>query len=377
MKNLMITATRHNEGKTAITLGLTLELQKRIGNIGFMKPLGKRSFESGGLRIDEDAALIAQVCNLRENMQNMSPVTLDPGFPKGSVSPKAKADNLTNVKDSFRELSQRHEFIMLEGTGHAAVGEVYGLSNASLAAQLNAGVLLISSGGIAQPVDEILLNKAYFDRHGVDLIGVVINKVFPHELKDLERYTAKILAANGIPVLGFVPYSPELHKPTVYQVLEGLQGELLHGDRAALDLHCHRIAIGAMMPRNALANAEEGMLLVVPGDREDLILAFVAAAQHDPNLKPRAIVICGGLRPSPMTLDILKRSGIPAMAVKQDSYSTASRIHGMDVKISPKDKHKIDLIHSMAAANIDIDAVLEALRGDAKKAPAKKSAKPH
>ena len=53
------------------------------------------------------------------------------------------------------------------------------LSNAQVAKMLNAKVIIVASGGIGRPIDEISLNKALFEKVGVDILGVIINKVDP------------------------------------------------------------------------------------------------------------------------------------------------------------------------------------------------------
>jgi len=48
VKNLFITSTRHNEGKTLVTMGLTPMLSKRVRGVGYMKQVGKGSVEFAG-----------------------------------------------------------------------------------------------------------------------------------------------------------------------------------------------------------------------------------------------------------------------------------------------------------------------------------------
>ena len=57
--------------------------------------------------------------------------------------------------------------VVVEGTGHAGVGAVVDLSNARVAAMLDAPVIIVSEGGIGRPIDEIVLNGALFAAHGV------------------------------------------------------------------------------------------------------------------------------------------------------------------------------------------------------------------
>ncbi len=59
-------------------------------------------------------------------------------------------------------------------------------------------------------------------------------------------------------------------------LIEQLPGEVLHeGDD--LDRAIEHVAIGAMQPRHVLERIGPGSLLIVPGDREDVIHATIAA----------------------------------------------------------------------------------------------------
>ncbi len=67
---------------------------------------------------------------------------------------------------------------LCEGSGHAwGWVSVFDLSNARVAKILGAKVIIVSQGGIGKPIDEIALNQALFEKEGVEVIGVILNKV--------------------------------------------------------------------------------------------------------------------------------------------------------------------------------------------------------
>ena len=63
--------------------------------------------------------------------------------------------------------SRDHDVLLIEGTGHAGVGAVIGLSNAAVAAELGAPAIIVSEGGVGRPIDEIVLNASLFAKQGV------------------------------------------------------------------------------------------------------------------------------------------------------------------------------------------------------------------
>ena len=77
-------------------------------------------------------------------------------------------------------------------------------------------MILVTGGGIGKPIDEIALNKALFDREGVEIVGVVLNKVLPakHSITS-PNFARRGLARLGIDLLGTIPDERMLAAPGV------------------------------------------------------------------------------------------------------------------------------------------------------------------
>ncbi|NMC82541.1 MAG: dethiobiotin synthase, partial [Armatimonadetes bacterium] len=58
---IYVAATRQNDGKTVMALGLVLALQKRFARVGYIKPVGQQYIEVDGAKIDKDAVLVHEV----------------------------------------------------------------------------------------------------------------------------------------------------------------------------------------------------------------------------------------------------------------------------------------------------------------------------
>ena len=151
-----------------------------------------------------------------------------------------------------------------------------GLSNAAVAAMLGAPVVIVSEGGVGRPIDEIVLNASLFAAHGVPVAGAIVNKVELDAQPGIVRTLERGLAHHGIPLLGVLPYRPILSNPTLGMVLEGVHGEPLHAG-PDLDAVIGDVAIGAMEPGHMLERVGPRTLVIVPGDREDVILTLTTA----------------------------------------------------------------------------------------------------
>ncbi len=363
-KRLYVTATRRADGKTAVTLGLVLALKKRTSRIGFMKPLGKRDIDARGFGLDEDSVLVEKVCEIHCSIQDMSPVTIDREFSEEFFRQVSEApENLMGrVKEAYRRIADEKDVVVLEGTGHACLGAVFGLANAQVARELAAKVLLVSSGGIGQPLDEIALNLAFFRSHGVEVPGVVINRVLPNEMHVLKDFGRRALERMGVRLFGLIPHHPVLPSKSVLQVCEGIGAELLNGS-TKLSTRVGKTLVGAMTAHNAIERFEEDALLITGGDRTDLILAALASrlVGDGTGRGLAGLILTRNLRPPEAVMKLVKRTDLPVAIVETNTYDTATRIDQLEAKIAPNDRLKIETIRGLIEQHVDVDAIWEAL----------------
>lgn len=363
MKKIFIAATKQNDGKTTVALGLIFNMMSKFEHIGFIKPIGQRYLEEDGLKVDEDSVLIErtlETCGIKCGIKDMSPIAVERGFTERYINQPDKAALTEQIKASFEHIAKGNEVVIIEGTGHAGVGSVFDHCNATVAKLLGSKVILISSGGIGRPIDEIVLNKALFDKEGVELAGVIINKVLPEKFKKIDKLVRAGLKRKGIEVLGVMPYNPMLSSPTIEQIIEETKFQLLIGANN-LKNRVEHILVGAMEPHNAINYIKNNSLIITPGDRGDIILTVLSLhlMKKNENGNIAGIVLSGGLIPEKTIMDLVKESGIPMLLAKNDTYTVASQIHDLTVKIRPAEKEKIDMVIKMVKEYVDVDKIYQ------------------
>ena len=276
MRHVYLAATGQNRGKTTVSLGVLDGFQRRGLSTGFIKPVGQRTVIEDGVPADEDAVLMKSVFDLAEPLGQMSPVHIPRGFTQAYIEGRVVEDLGERIRTAHAAFAADRDILLIEGTGHAGVGAVIGLSNAAVAAMIGAPAVIVSEGGVGRPIDEIVLNAALFERQGVHVAGAIVNKVDLDAKPGLARTLEQGLARLGIPLLGVLPYRPILSNPTLAMVLEGVHGETLHPG-PDLDQVIGGVAIGAMEPEHMLERIGPRSLVIVPGDREDVIAAIAEA----------------------------------------------------------------------------------------------------
>lgn len=376
MRQLYLAATGQNRGKTTAALGLFDGFVRRGLHAGFMKPVGQRTVIDEGEPADEDAVLMRVTFGLPEPYSVLSPVHIPRGFTKAYIAGEVVEDLGAKIRRAHATFAE-HDLLLIEGTGHAGVGAVIGLSNAVVAAALGAPAIIVSEGGVGRPIDEIVLNAALFAQHGVHVAGAIVNKVDVKAQPGIEKVLERGLAPYDIPLLGILPVQPILSNPTLEMILEGVHGETLHPG-PDLERVIDGVAIGAMEPGHMLERVGPGTLVIVPGDREDVILTLTTAhlmgtpraATVDELTQPTlqlddghagaaiGLVLTGGYRPRKAVIESIRRANLFATLVADDTYTVASEVHDLLVKTHAADREKIALIKELVARNLDIDRIL-------------------
>jgi len=357
---IFVAATRMNDGKTTTCLGLTAALQTMGLNVGYIKPIAQRIVQSGEDQVDEDTLLIDGLFSLDIPIAAMSPVAIGPEFTKNYLeNPNEIGPQLKDrICRAFDRAAYGKDIIVVEGSGHAGVGSVFGASNADNAKVLGSKALIVAAGGIGKPIDEIALNKALFDQSGVEVVGVILNKVLPDKIDFIRDFASRGLKKLGVPLIGVIPLQETLVYPNLDQVAEETKARWIH--QPAGLRRVRRVVIGAMSARRAADYFRvNGTLVIVPGDREDLLEAFIEGGGAK---SLSGIILSNGLLPNDILMKKLTDAGIPVAAVESESFAVTARINNMTVKTMRQDSDKIPIIEKMIRESVDIPALLKSIK---------------
>lgn len=229
---LMFCGTASDVGKSVITAGLCRLLLKKGLTVAPFKSqnmsLNSYVTPEGG-EIGRAQAMQAQACDIRPHT-DMNPVLLKPNSDTGSqVIIQGKAVGSMSIREyddykptafekvwqSFDRLRQAYEFIVLEGAGSIAEINLRSndIANMKVAMMARCPVILVADidrGGvfaqIAGTIDLLEpLERSY-------IRGVIINK-FRGDRSILDPGIEFIEKKTGVPVLGVLPWFPDLSLP--------------------------------------------------------------------------------------------------------------------------------------------------------------------
>lgn len=340
MDSLIVTSTSHGAGKTGTILGLTKALGK---SCGYIKPFGDRMIYSKKRLWDHDAMLLTHILGIKENPEDIT-LGFEHSKLKYMYDEEGSKKKLVEVAG---RVGQNKDILFVEGGKDLAYGASVNLDALTIAKVLKGRVLFVLAGREGVIVDDLAFIKKYVNTKGIDLAGVIINKV--QDVKDFKDTYMESIKELNIPVLGILPYEPELTYITVDYLAESLMAKVIAGD-TGLGNKIKNIFVGAMSASTALrddAFKKDNILLITRGDRHDLILAAL-------EIDTAAILLTNGHMPPANITTQASEKGVPLLLMQQDTYQVSKKVDEVEPLITKRDTAKMELLEKMVKANVDL-----------------------
>ncbi len=216
---------------------------------------------------------------------------------------------------------------------------------------------MVAGGGIGNVIDSVQLNQALYEKKGVQVRMLLVNKLLKEKRQESLEYLEKFFAGNGTRVCGAFDYSPVLADPTLQSVAK-LLGSPLKGDQGKRLRILHHIQLGAASSQKVIDNLHDSTLLISTSSRDELLVTL-SSLYNIPAYHRRiaGLVIPGHAPVSNITQRIIDDCGIPHIRIEQTTAEVFSALNGHVSKISADDTEKISLITSQAEQVIDFDAI--------------------
>ena len=168
---------------------------------------------------------------------------------------------------------------------------------------------------------------------------------------------------SGNLVIGSVPEDRVLVSPTINAVTEAISGGVFQGDPDALNREALGVMVAAMSLDHVVARLKEGHVVLVPGDRTDVIIAVLLAHQseHFPSLA--GIVLYGGFGVSDSLRNLIAGvdTSLPIILTDYDTYETVLRITSARGRFAADSQRKYDTALALFRDNVDTEALLGSL----------------
>jgi len=362
MRNIYISATEPRSGKSAVALGLFKLLSETTDKISFLKPIGR---DDGGVE-DSDIALVKELFNLDATAEQISPVGMNEA--KTFIASGNTDGLLTKILRASHSICAGCDITIVEGTDFT--GTISALEfdiNADISKTLDAPVIMVANGYGRSPseiIAQVNAARESFDARGCDFVGAIVTKVDPTQLDSISRTLEEEFAKCKLSLLGVIPFDPILGRPRMKEIAEKLGAKILYGSEY-LDNLVSQTRVAAMTTSNVLGRLSEGMLLITPGDRDDMLLAAMVSRVSSTYPNISGVVLSGGYEPSDSVKKLiggLSGFSIPILQLPLDTFESAIKISQMEVSLYPDDIQKIEALYKSARRYVQQDKISSYLK---------------
>ncbi len=353
--NLFITATEERSGKSAVVLGMMQMLLKSIDKVAFFRPVISEP-EAGWE--DPVINLVLEHFDLDINYEDTFGTTLQEA--QELINSGQEALLHDTILNKYNYLKSSFDFVLCDGTDFRGKDIAFESNiNVDIAANLGAPVLLISSGR-KKDIEELVrltqLNVDALVERGVDIMACIVNRAAADvSVEDFSRVRVRGNGDSKLPIY-VIPENRELSNPTVGDVKRWLGARALYG-REGLTTLVENFVVAAMQIGNFLDYIKPGTLVIVPGDRCDIILASIASRLSGSYADISGIVLTGNLLPSENVLRLLQglnlKVPVPILTTGGHTYQTIERLSELYGYIEPHDARRIASAIGEFSKNVD------------------------
>jgi phosphate acetyltransferase len=351
--SLLVAPTGGGVGLTRACLGLLRALDRRGVAVAYLKPVAGPG--PGGVP-DRSTALVAAVSTLKP------PEPLPAALLEQQVGLGRLDEAVEKVVAVWQPVSDQADVVVVEGASPVPAAPYADELNHGLARALNAGVVLVcgwppsrygSGKGAASQVAESLAIAAggYRSGEGSRVAGCVVTGVPARDPAAPGRLRAE-LDQRGLRLAGTVPHRIELTWPRVIDLVRELKPRVLHeGD---MSRRTRDVAVFAQGIPGGLRLLADGRLIVVPGDRHEVIMAACLAALGGTQLA--GLLLSAGVEPDPRIRDLTRAAhaaGLPLLLTRHNSYQTAARVGDLDPGLPADDSERVEAVTECAADALD------------------------
>ena len=347
---IYIAAPEPETGKSTIALGLLHGLTASVAKVGVFRPITRRNEH-------RDYILELLLGHTTAGLSYEQCV--------GVTYQRLHADSdaaIADIVDAYQAIAQACDVVVIVGSDYTDVTRPAELSvNARIAVNLGAPVLLAVSGKGRTP-DEVgrvvEVSLAELSAQRAHAAAVVANRCEPTELaavaEALQAFDQRIYV---------LPEEPLLSAPTVAELERAVAGTPVSGEESLREREVTAVMVAGMTADHVLERLRDGMAVITPGDRSDVVLAVASAhaAQGFPSLS--CLVLNGGfpLHPAIAALVAGLRLRLPIIATALGTYDAASAAASARGRVTATAQRKIDTALQLMDRYVDIPDLLAQL----------------
>ena len=348
--SIYIASPESDTGKSTIALGILNRLAATVAKVGVFRPI---------TRLGEERDCILELLLARTTAGLPYEQCVGVNYQQLHDDPETA---LADIVDRFHQVADQCDAVLIVGSDYTDVAAPSELSmNARIAANLGAPVVLAvkakdrTPDQVVQVVEVCVAEVAAQHAHTA---AVVANRCEPAQMdavaKALERFGPKTYV---------LPEEPLLVAPSVAELQRAVEGTVLRGDPALLHREVMDVLVAGMTAEHVLERLTEGVGVITPGDRSDVVLTVMSAhaAEGFPSLS--CVILNGGLELHPSIASLVSGLGLrlPIITTAFGTFETANRVASTRGRVTAGSQRKIDTALALMDTYVDTADLLAQL----------------
>lgn len=348
---LYIASLEPKAGKLIVTMGIMEILSRSMGNVAFFRPV-----------IDTDRTLDLDIELIRSrycpSMSYEDCFCFHASEVKTFVAEDRIKFFLEQLINHLNTLKEQYDFVLCEGLNSTSFLSAFDVDiNMEIAKNLGCPFISVISGMDQNPRDiakEVKITEDAIAETGCSHFATFVNRMAEDTLGVLEVELDEPDEADGVPVF-LLPENKELNKPSLADISDALNCSNIRDSNDGMDRIVKQFKIAAMTMEHFLDHVEDGDLIIVPGDRNDIILASLSTLFSDNYPNVSGILLSGGMQPGSNTMRLLagRQQSMPLLSVPTDTYTTTRNVASVPALINPGDERKIALALGVFETHVD------------------------
>jgi dethiobiotin synthetase len=204
-KGVFITGSDTGVGKTVVAGAIAAAIKAQGLDVGVMKPISTGAREIEGKLVSEDARYLKNIIGSTDEDELVNPIRLKPALaPTMASAESGIAIDLNKVWKAFKELEDKHDFIVVEGIGGLMVPVAEQFLVADMALKMDLALVIASKHSLGA-INHTLLTVECAKARKLRVKGIVINM-----LKDGKEFVEEIEKYSSVPILGTIPFKENI-----------------------------------------------------------------------------------------------------------------------------------------------------------------------
>jgi len=218
MKNIFITGTDTDCGKTVVSAALLSLLLGRKINAGYMKPIQTGCIKNGAVIRAPDVDFVLKVCNISvspSQYELISPYKfILPASPHLAAEQESIEISIDNIIETSACLNKSYDHLIIEGAGGILVPLSNNIMMLDLIKRLRYPVILVTRTSLGT-INHTLLSIHELLNAGCYIAGLIFCETKLCDYESIKRDNIEIIARlTKLPVLGIIPFTPDFEQTT-------------------------------------------------------------------------------------------------------------------------------------------------------------------